>query len=104
VKLADNAHLWREHSSAKESDHIKNFTGKEGFKKVTEDGLGRPYYAWPVTKNRIILEAKRLLVHTSLTAKEIAYDLGYNYPAYFSRLFQIRTGGSPSGFRANFLA
>ncbi|RAJ93207.1 AraC-like DNA-binding protein [Larkinella arboricola] len=40
-----------------------------------------------VIKNRIILEAKRLLVHTSLTAKEIAYELGYNDPAYFSRLF-----------------
>lgn len=57
-----------------------------------------------VIKNRIILEAKRLLVHTSLTAKEIAYDLGYNDPAYFSRLFQTKTGESPSGFRANFLS
>jgi AraC-like DNA-binding protein len=56
-----------------------------------------------VIKNRIILEAKRLLVHTSLTAKEIAYELGYNDPAYFSRLFQTKTGESPSGFRANFL-
>ena len=56
-----------------------------------------------VIKNRIILEAKRLLVHTSLTAKEIAYDLGYNDPAYFSRLFQTKTGESPSGFRTNFL-
>jgi len=56
-----------------------------------------------VIKNRIILEAKRLLVHTSLTAKEIAYDLGYNDPAYFSRLFQTKTGESPSSFRVNFL-
>lgn len=56
-----------------------------------------------VIKNRIILEAKRLLVHTSLTAKEIAYDLGYNDPAYFSRLFMAKTGESPSGFRASFL-
>ncbi|MHA4740814.1 helix-turn-helix domain-containing protein [Dyadobacter sp. MSC1_007] len=55
-----------------------------------------------IIKNRIILEAKRLLVHTSLTAKEIAYELGYNDPAYFSRLFQTKTGESPSGFRANF--
>ncbi|OJV17777.1 MAG: AraC family transcriptional regulator [Dyadobacter sp. 50-39] len=55
-----------------------------------------------VIKNRIILEAKRLLVHTSLTAKEIAYELGYNDPAYFSRLFQTKTGESPSAFRANF--
>jgi AraC-like DNA-binding protein len=56
-----------------------------------------------VIKNRIILEAKRLLVHTSLTAKEIAYELGYNDPAYFSRLFMSKTGESPSGFRTNFL-
>lgn len=55
-----------------------------------------------VIKDRIILEAKRLLVHTSLTAKEIAYDLGYNDPAYFSRLFIAKTGDSPSGFRATF--
>lgn len=56
-----------------------------------------------VIKNRIILEAKRLLVHTSLTAKEIAYDLGYHDPAYFSRLFMTKTGESPSSFRTNFL-
>ena len=56
-----------------------------------------------VIKNRIILEAKRLLVHTSLTAKEIAYELGYDDPAYFSRLFMSKTGESPSSFRTNFL-
>jgi AraC-like DNA-binding protein len=57
-----------------------------------------------VIKNRLILEAKRLLVHTSLSAKEIAYDLGYEDPAYFSRIFQLKTGESPSGFRAKYLS
>lgn len=56
-----------------------------------------------VIKDRIVLEAKRLLVHTSLTAKEIAYDLGYQDPAYFSRLFLTKTGESPSNFRTAFL-
>ncbi len=56
-----------------------------------------------VIKNRIILEAKRLLVHTTLTAKEIAHELGYEDPAYFSRQFQIKTGESPSGFRTKYL-
>lgn len=56
-----------------------------------------------VIKNRIILEAKRLLVHTAMTAKEIAYELGYDDPAYFSRLFFIKTGDSPSGFRTKYL-
>lgn len=56
-----------------------------------------------VIKNRIILEAKRLLVHTSMSAKEIAYELGYEDPAYFSRLFFIKTGESPSVFKAKYL-
>lgn len=57
-----------------------------------------------VIKNRIVLEAKRLLIHTSLSAKEIAYDLGYDDPAYFSRLFQVKTGHSPSAFRSKYHA
>lgn len=56
-----------------------------------------------IIKNRIILEAKRLLVHTNRTAKEIAYALGYEDPAYFSRLFFIKTGEPPSGFRSKYL-
>jgi AraC-like DNA-binding protein len=55
-----------------------------------------------IIKNRIILEAKRLLVHTSMTAKEIAHGLGYEDPAYFSRQFMIKTGQSPSGFRKKY--
>ena len=57
-----------------------------------------------VIKNRIILEAKRLLVHTPLTAKEIAHELGYDDPAYFSRQFQVKTGVSPSAFRSKYLS
>ena len=57
-----------------------------------------------VIKNRIILEAKRLLVHTSMTAKEIAHELGYDDPAYFSRQFHIKTGESPSGYRSKYLS
>ena len=56
-----------------------------------------------IIKNRIILEAKRLLVHTSLSAKEIAHSLGYDDPAYFSRQFLVKTGESPSSFRSKFL-
>jgi AraC-like DNA-binding protein len=56
-----------------------------------------------IIKSRIILEAKRLLVHTSMTAKEIAHGLGYEDPAYFSRQFMTKTGQSPSAFRSQFL-
>ena len=57
-----------------------------------------------IIKNRIMLEAKRLLVHTNMTAKEIAYQLGYEDPAYFSRHFLVKTGESPSAFRTKYLA
>lgn len=56
-----------------------------------------------IIKSRIILEAKRLLVHTPKSAKEIAYDLGYEDPAYFSRLFYIKTGETPVGFKSKYL-
>lgn len=56
-----------------------------------------------IIKNRIILEAKRLLVHTSMTAKEIAHGLGYDDPAYFSRQFMVKTGESPSTFRRKYV-
>lgn len=57
-----------------------------------------------IIKNRIVLEAKRLLVHTDRTAKEIAYFLGYDDPAYFSRMFLVKTGEPPSGFRLKYLS
>jgi len=56
-----------------------------------------------IIKSRIILEAKRLLIYTPKSAKEIAYDLGYEDPAYFSRLFFIKTGDTPLGFKTKYL-
>lgn len=50
-------------------------------------------------RERIILEAKRLLVFSKLSVSQIAYDLGYDDPAYFSRVFRKETGESPQEFR-----
>ncbi|PWN65464.1 helix-turn-helix domain-containing protein [Chryseobacterium viscerum] len=52
--------------------------------------------------NRILLEAKRLLFYTDKPVKEIAYDLGYEDPAYFNRLFTHKTGNTPSNFKKNY--
>jgi AraC-like DNA-binding protein len=46
-----------------------------------------------------ILEAKRLLYFTSFTVKEIAYQLGYEEPVYFGKLFKKITGSTPLEFR-----
>jgi AraC family transcriptional regulator, transcriptional activator of pobA len=49
---------------------------------------------------RVVLEAKRQLRYTSGSVSEIAYALGFDDPAYFTRFFSRRTGISPRAFRA----
>lgn len=49
--------------------------------------------------NRIILEAKRSLLFTELTNKELAYNLGFEEPAHFSNFFKRYSGTSPLEFR-----
>lgn len=50
-------------------------------------------------KNRIVLEAKRKLIYTDASVKEIAFDLGFNDPAYFTRFFTKATSFSPLNFK-----
>ncbi|MEO9571019.1 MAG: helix-turn-helix domain-containing protein [Polaribacter sp.] len=53
-------------------------------------------------KNRILLEAKRLLIYTDKTVKEIAFDLGFNDPAYFTRFFTKAISKSPLQFKKEY--
>jgi AraC family transcriptional activator of pobA len=50
--------------------------------------------------NRLIREARRNLVYTNLPVSTIAYALGFEDPAYFSRVYAAATGVSPRAFRA----
>ena len=50
--------------------------------------------------NRLIREARRNLVYTNLPVSTIAYALGFEDPAYFSRVYAAATGLSPRAFRA----
>ena len=51
---------------------------------------------------RIILEAKRYLHYTDKSAKEIAYDLGFESPAHFSRFFKMYSGNNITEFRCEY--
>jgi len=47
---------------------------------------------------RLILETQRILFYEKSTVKELAYELGFADPNYFSRLFKKQTGKSISEF------
>ncbi len=46
-----------------------------------------------------MLEAKRLFYYTDKTAKEVAYELGFEDAAYFSHFFKKQTGISTADFK-----
>jgi AraC-like DNA-binding protein len=48
--------------------------------------------------SRLMLEAQRILHYSNPSAKELAYELGFNDPDYFSRLFKKSTGKNISNY------
>ncbi len=67
------------------NDHVRRATG------VTAGHLIR---------QRVLTEAKRQLVFTSLPIHEIAYDLAFSDPSHFARFFRKQTGTTPHEFRS----
>ncbi|HMA11066.1 MAG TPA: helix-turn-helix domain-containing protein [Steroidobacteraceae bacterium] len=53
---------------------------------------------------RVLLEAKRQLYYTARPVSDIAYELGFDDAAYFTRFFTRRAGVSPRAFRARDLS
>jgi len=51
---------------------------------------------------KLIEKAKEKLSTTNLSVSEIAYELGFEYPQSFSKLFKSKTNQSPLEFRASF--
>ncbi|RTQ52396.1 AraC family transcriptional regulator [Hymenobacter gummosus] len=78
--FADELHV----SPAYLSDMLRTLTGQ-----TTQQHL----------HHALIEKAKRLLLTTSLTVNETAFQLGFEYPQYFSRLFKNKTGLTPAAFR-----
>jgi len=50
----------------------------------------------------LIEEAKHILLKPNKSIAEVAYELGFEYPQYFSRLFKKKEGLSPSEYREKY--
>ncbi|MDV7139751.1 helix-turn-helix transcriptional regulator [Maribacter sp. TH_r10] len=50
-------------------------------------------------EDRVILEIKRLLVHSTLTIKEIAYEIGFDDPTNFTKYFKTRVNMLPTDYQ-----
>jgi AraC family transcriptional regulator, transcriptional activator of pobA len=50
-------------------------------------------------QHRLILEAKRMIVFTPKSAKEIGFNLGFDDPSHFSKFFKTNAGQSLQDFR-----
>lgn len=50
----------------------------------------------------LIDAAKDILLNPNKTISEVAYELGFEYPPYFSRLFKKKAGMSPSEYREKY--
>ncbi|QRY56007.1 helix-turn-helix domain-containing protein [Sphingobacterium siyangense] len=90
-----NIHYKEKHSVADYAD-LLNLAPKTLSNKFHKLNLENPN---EMIKNRIVLEAKRLLLYSELSVKEIAYQLGYEDPAYFNRIFLQKSGKTPAAFR-----
>jgi AraC family transcriptional activator of pobA len=57
--------------------------------------------ALSIVHQRLLLEAKRNLIYTTLNVSQIADLLGFSEPAYFTRFFKRLTGTTPNHFRTS---
>jgi AraC-like DNA-binding protein len=78
--MAEQLHL----SSRYLSDLLKQETGKTAIELIHIS---------------LISEAKNLLKSADQSVAEIAYNLGFENPPYFSRLFKKEVGMSPNKFK-----
>ncbi len=58
--------------------------------------------AGELIRDRVLLEAKRLLVNVDISISEIAYQLNFADNSYFSKFFKKYVGVSPEDFRKSF--
>ena len=89
-------HHYRHIHTVKEYANYLNVSTKTLTNCVYESSHSTPL---KIINDRVILEAKRQLLHSSLKIKEIAFYLGFEDPSYFVKFFKRQTGYLPAEFR-----
>ena len=65
---------------------VKNITGKPAKEHI---------------QSKLIVEAKRTLLFSNISSKELSYELGFEESAHFNNFFKKTTGFSPTEFRSS---
>lgn len=88
-------HFRSKHSVAEYADLLNKSP------KTLSNIFSKIYHKSPLQfiQERLLLEAKRLLIYTDKPIKEIAYEIGFEDIQSFSRFFKGKEGVSPSDFK-----
>lgn len=90
----------------KEWHQVQDYANKMNKSPKTLSNLFAQYNAKSPLKiihERVILEAKRLLIYTDFSVKEIAFEIGFEEVPPFNRLFKKITNSTPTKFRNSIL-
>ena len=68
---------------------------------LCQDLLGKT--AGDLIRDRVLLEAKRLLTNADMNVTQIAYELNFQDNSYFNRFFKKEVGMTPEEFRKTFI-
>jgi AraC-like DNA-binding protein len=83
----------------------RQFAGKlalhtNSLNRVLKEATGKT--TTQLINERLMLEARALLVHSNWTISQISNSLGFEEPTHFARAFRAYSGHSPSSLRKGF--
>lgn len=90
----------------RQSHHVSHYAGKLGVTSRQLSDISRQFSgktAKQIIQDRLILEAKRYLHYTNASVKEIAWELGYKDPSYFSKVFRNSERVAPHNYKGQML-
>jgi AraC-like DNA-binding protein len=88
-----------EHKTVREYAYMMALSEKQLYT-VCQLALGKPLQK--IIQERLLLEAKRLLVHTELSVAQVADQLNFLDHSYFNRFFRKEAGITPEQFRRDY--